>query len=90
VLVLRAPRAQRFRYRRHTSAFGSGVDSGRQNKRLAARTEDVVRSTATSTDRAQKYALKATGAKLSPLFNGSEQPVGITALPFSYPPSLSF
>jgi hypothetical protein len=43
---------------------------------------DVVRSTATSTDRAQKYAFKATGAKLSPLFNGSEQLVSITSLPF--------
>jgi hypothetical protein len=43
---------------------------------------DVVRSTATSTDRAQKYAFKATGAKLAPLFNGSEQLVSITSLPF--------
>jgi hypothetical protein len=43
---------------------------------------DVVRSTATSTDRVQKYAFKATGAKLSPLFNGSEQLVSITSLPF--------
>ena len=43
---------------------------------------DVVRSTETSTDRAQKYAFKATGAKLSPLFNGSEQLVSITSLPF--------
>ena len=42
----------------------------------------MVRSTATSTDRAQKYAFKATGAKLSPLFNGSEQLVSITSLPF--------
>ena len=43
---------------------------------------DVVRSTATSTDRAQKYAFKATGAKLAPLFNGSEQLVSIMSLPF--------
>jgi hypothetical protein len=43
---------------------------------------DVVRSTATGTDRAQKYAFKAIGAKLSPLFNGSEQLVSITSLPF--------
>jgi len=43
---------------------------------------DVVRSTATSTDGVQKYAFKATGAKLSPLFNGSEQLVSITSLPF--------
>ena len=37
---------------------------------------------ATSTDRAQKYAFKATGAKLSPIVNGSEQLVSITSLPF--------
>ena len=43
---------------------------------------DVVRSTATSTDGVQKYAFKATGAKLSPLFNGSEQLVSITSLQF--------
>lgn len=43
---------------------------------------DVVRSSATGTDRAQKYSFKATGAKLSPLFNGSEQLVSITSLPF--------
>jgi hypothetical protein len=43
---------------------------------------DVVRSTATGTDRAQKYAFKATGGKLSPLFDGSEQLISITSLPF--------
>ena len=43
---------------------------------------DVVRSTATGTDRAEKYVFKATGPKLSPLFDGSEQLVSITSLPF--------
>jgi hypothetical protein len=43
---------------------------------------DVVRSTATGVDRVQKYAFKATGAKLSPLFDGSEQLISITSLPF--------
>jgi hypothetical protein len=43
---------------------------------------DVVRSAATGTDRAQKYAFKAGGAKLSSLFDGSEQLVSITSLPF--------
>jgi hypothetical protein len=43
---------------------------------------DVVRSTATGTDRAEKYTFKATGAKLSPVFDGSEQLVSITSLPF--------
>ena len=42
---------------------------------------DVVRSTATGTDRVQKYAFKATGAKLSPLFDGSEQLISITSVP---------
>jgi hypothetical protein len=43
---------------------------------------DVVRSTAAGIDRAQKYAFKALGAKLSPLFDGSEQLISITSLPF--------
>jgi hypothetical protein len=43
---------------------------------------DVVRSAAIGVDRAQKYAFKATGAKLSPVFNGSEQLISITSLPF--------
>ena len=43
---------------------------------------DVVRSTATGTDRVLKYAFKATGAKLSPLFDGSEQLISITSVPF--------
>jgi hypothetical protein len=43
---------------------------------------DVVRSTAAGTDRAQKYAFKAAGAKLSPLFDGSEQLISITSIPF--------
>jgi hypothetical protein len=43
---------------------------------------DVVRSTATGIDRAQKYAFKAAGAKLSPPFDGSEQLVSITSVPF--------
>jgi hypothetical protein len=43
---------------------------------------DVLRSAATGVDRAQKYTFKATGAKLSPVFNGSEQLISITSLPF--------
>jgi hypothetical protein len=43
---------------------------------------DVVRSSAIGTDRAEKYVFKASGAKLSPLFDGSEQLVSITSLPF--------
>ena len=43
---------------------------------------DVVRSTVTGTDRALKYAFNAMGAKLSPLFDGSEQLISITSVPF--------
>jgi hypothetical protein len=43
---------------------------------------DVVRSTAAGTDRAQKYLFKAVGGKLSQIFDGSEQLVSITSLPF--------
>jgi hypothetical protein len=43
---------------------------------------DIVRSTATGTDRLLRYAFKATGAKLSPLFDGSEQLISITSVPF--------
>jgi hypothetical protein len=43
---------------------------------------DVVRSIPNNTDRAQKYAFKAAGAKLASLFDGSEQLVSITSLPF--------
>jgi hypothetical protein len=43
---------------------------------------DVVRSTAAGVDHAQKYSFKATGTKLSPLFDGSEQLVSITSVPF--------
>ena len=39
-------------------------------------------SIATGTDRVLKYAFKATGAKLSPLFDGSEQLISITSVPF--------
>jgi len=43
---------------------------------------DVVRSAATGTDRAQKYLFKATGGRLSEIFDGSEQLISITSLPF--------
>jgi len=43
---------------------------------------DVVRSTATGVDRAQKCAFKVAGAKLSLLFDGSERLISITSLPF--------
>ena len=43
---------------------------------------DVVRSTATGTDRLQKIVFKATGPQFSQLFDGSEQLVSITSLPW--------
>jgi hypothetical protein len=43
---------------------------------------DIVRSTAMGIDRVTKLSIKASGAKLGPLFDGSEQLVSITSLPF--------
>jgi hypothetical protein len=42
---------------------------------------DVVRSTATGIDRVSKFSLKASGSKLAPLFDGSEQLISITSVP---------
>jgi hypothetical protein len=44
--------------------------------------EARILSIATGTDRVLKYAFKATGAKLSSLFDGSEQLISITSVPF--------
>jgi hypothetical protein len=43
---------------------------------------DVVRSTATGTDRIQKLSFNASGQQLSPLFDGSEQLISVTSVPF--------
>jgi hypothetical protein len=43
---------------------------------------DVVRSTVTGTDRTRKFLFKAAGGKLSQLFDGSEQLISVTALPW--------
>jgi hypothetical protein len=43
---------------------------------------DVVRSTATGTDRAQKVSFKASGKQLAPFFDGSEQLIAITSIPW--------
>jgi hypothetical protein len=43
---------------------------------------DVVRSTVTGTDRTQKVSFKASGPQLTPLFDGSEQLISITAIPW--------
>jgi hypothetical protein len=43
---------------------------------------DVVRSTATGTDRVSKFSFKASGPKLAPLFDGSEQLISVTSVPF--------
>src|SRR5262249_13880762 len=42
---------------------------------------DVVRSTATGTDRATHLSFKASGGKLAPLFDGTEQLISVTSLP---------
>ena len=42
---------------------------------------DVVRSTATGVDRVTMFSFKASGSKLAPLFDGSEQLVGVMSIP---------
>jgi hypothetical protein len=42
---------------------------------------DVVRSTALGVDRASRLSFKVSGGKLAPLFDGTEQLVGVTSLP---------
>jgi hypothetical protein len=43
---------------------------------------DVARSEATGVDRVSRFALKASGAKIAALFDGSEQLVAITSIPW--------
>jgi hypothetical protein len=43
---------------------------------------DVVRSTATGIDRVSKFSFKASGPKLAPVFDGSQQLISITSVPF--------
>jgi hypothetical protein len=43
---------------------------------------DVVRGTGVATERVKTFTFKATGPKLSPLFDGTEQLISITALPY--------
>jgi hypothetical protein len=43
---------------------------------------DVVRSAATGTDRVQKIAFKVTGQPFAQLFDGTEQLISVTSLPF--------
>ena len=43
---------------------------------------DVVRGAGTGTERLQKLTFKATGEKLSPLFDGMEQLISLTSVPW--------
>ena len=43
---------------------------------------DVVRSRATGVDRVSKFSFKVSGPKLAPLFDGSQQLISITSVPF--------
>jgi hypothetical protein len=43
---------------------------------------DVVRSTATGADRVARLSFKAAGDKLAPLFDGTEQLISITSIPW--------
>ena len=42
---------------------------------------DIARSTAMSVDRITKVSFKASGPKLAPLFDGSEQLISVTSIP---------
>jgi hypothetical protein len=42
---------------------------------------DVARSTAVGIDRVSRFSFKATGPRLAPLFDGTEQLVSITSIP---------
>jgi hypothetical protein len=42
----------------------------------------VARSTATATDRVSRFTFKALGPKLAPVFDGSQQLISITSVPF--------
>jgi hypothetical protein len=43
---------------------------------------DVARSTATGIDRVSKFIFRSSGPKLAPLFDGSQQLISITSVPF--------
>lgn len=43
---------------------------------------DVVRSTATAVDRVTKFSFKASGDRLAPLFDGTEQLISVTSVPW--------
>ena len=43
---------------------------------------DVARSTATNVDRVSKVSLKTTGVKIAPLFDGSQQLIAVTSVPW--------
>jgi hypothetical protein len=43
---------------------------------------DVVRSTATAVDRVTKFSFEASGAKLAPLFDGSQQLISVISVPW--------
>lgn len=43
---------------------------------------DVARSTGADTDRVTEFSFKASGEKLAPLFDGSEQLISVTSVPW--------
>ena len=42
---------------------------------------DVARSTAAGIDRVSKFSFKASGPKLAPIFDGTEQLISVTSIP---------
>jgi hypothetical protein len=43
---------------------------------------DLVRSTAMGVDRATKFSIKANGPRFAPIFDGTEQVISITSVPY--------
>jgi hypothetical protein len=80
----RGTRRSRSRTRRPAARHSSGRPRGGEFYRIyrIEQAADIVRSTPTGTDHAQKFLCKAAGGKLSQIFDGSEQLISITSLPF--------
>jgi hypothetical protein len=73
------------RCRRATEGFGDETSAAKPDFYRIYRFElasDVARSTATNVDRVSKVSLKATGAKIAPLFDGSQQLIAVTSVPW--------
>jgi hypothetical protein len=60
----------------------SGIDPATWRIYRIDQSVDVLRSVHGGTDRVQKYELRITVPELSPLFDGSEQLIAVTSIPY--------